>query len=241
MAVRGRAADDRRGVRPVGRRRRHHQRPGGVDARLQPAPEPVARRGARPRGLAGGRVLQRLPGDEDQDPELPDHAELVLHAHRHQPGGDQAGHRAGRHPERHRHGTGSTRRKKVFASLVRRSAACRSRITVVWWSLFTAIATWVLFKTRIGNWIFAVGGNQDSARAVGVPVTKVKIGLFMTVGFVRLVRRHAPAVLVQHRAVRRRASATSSSTSSPRSSAAACSPAGTAPRSAPRSARSSSA
>jgi len=57
------------------------------------------------------------------------------------------------------------------------------RITVVWWLAFTLVATYVLFKTRIGNWIFAVGGDQDSARAVGVPVTKVKIGLFMFVGF----------------------------------------------------------
>jgi simple sugar transport system permease protein len=56
-------------------------------------------------------------------------------------------------------------------------------ITVLWWILFTLVATYVLFKTRIGNWIFAVGGNQDSARAVGVPVTKVKVGLFMFVGF----------------------------------------------------------
>ena len=57
------------------------------------------------------------------------------------------------------------------------------RITVLWWLLFTAIATYVLFKTKIGNWIFAVGGDEESARAVGVPVTAVKIGLFMTVGF----------------------------------------------------------
>src|SRR6195952_3313499 len=57
------------------------------------------------------------------------------------------------------------------------------RVTVVWWLVFTAIATYVLFKTKIGNWIFAVGGDADSARAVGVPVTKVKIGLFMFVGF----------------------------------------------------------
>ncbi|UOT02082.1 ABC transporter permease [Rhodococcus opacus] len=72
--------------------------------------------------------------------------------------------------------------KKVFASSFE-IGGVSVRITVVWWLLFTAIATWVLFKTRIGNWIFAVGGNQDSARAIGVPVTKVKIGLFMTVGF----------------------------------------------------------
>ncbi|GAA1996781.1 ABC transporter permease [Nakamurella flavida] len=57
------------------------------------------------------------------------------------------------------------------------------RITVLWWVLFVAIATWILARTRIGNWIFAVGGNAPSARAVGVPVNKVKIGLFMAVGF----------------------------------------------------------
>ncbi|CCQ17198.1 Inner-membrane translocator [Rhodococcus sp. AW25M09] len=57
------------------------------------------------------------------------------------------------------------------------------RITVVWWIVLTLAATWVLMRTRIGNWIFAVGGNQESARAVGVPVTRVKIGLFMFVGF----------------------------------------------------------
>ena len=57
------------------------------------------------------------------------------------------------------------------------------KITVLWWLLFVAIGTWVLLRTRVGNWIYAVGGNAASARAVGVPVTKVKIGLFMTVSF----------------------------------------------------------
>ena len=57
------------------------------------------------------------------------------------------------------------------------------RITLVWWLLLVALATWVLLRTHIGNWIFAVGGADASARAVGVPVTKVKIGLFMTVAF----------------------------------------------------------
>jgi simple sugar transport system permease protein len=57
------------------------------------------------------------------------------------------------------------------------------KITVLWWLLFVAIGTWILLHTKIGNWIFAVGGNADSARAVGVPVPKVKIGLFMGVAF----------------------------------------------------------
>lgn len=57
------------------------------------------------------------------------------------------------------------------------------KITVLWWLFFAALATWVLLRTKYGNWIFAVGGNQDSARAVGVPVKFTKISLFMLVGF----------------------------------------------------------
>jgi simple sugar transport system permease protein len=56
-------------------------------------------------------------------------------------------------------------------------------ITVIWWLLFTVVAAYVLQRTKVGNWIYAVGGNAASARAVGVPVTRVKIGLFMTVAF----------------------------------------------------------
>jgi simple sugar transport system permease protein len=55
--------------------------------------------------------------------------------------------------------------------------------TVLWWVFFVALATWVLQRTKVGNWIYAVGGDAASARAVGVPVTRVKIGLFMTVSF----------------------------------------------------------
>ncbi|WP_021596318.1 ABC transporter permease [Actinomadura welshii] len=57
------------------------------------------------------------------------------------------------------------------------------KITVFWWLLFVAIATWILLRTRTGNWIFAAGGAAGSARAVGVPVARVKIGLFMAVAF----------------------------------------------------------
>jgi simple sugar transport system permease protein len=57
------------------------------------------------------------------------------------------------------------------------------KITVLWWIGTVVFATWLLMRTRVGNWIFAAGGNADSARAVGVPVTRVKIGLFMGVAF----------------------------------------------------------
>src|SRR5215218_2123553 len=54
------------------------------------------------------------------------------------------------------------------------------RISVIWWIAVTAIATWVLARTRVGNWIFGVGGDANAARNVGVPVPRVKIALFMT-------------------------------------------------------------
>ena len=72
--------------------------------------------------------------------------------------------------------------RKVFASTFT-IGGVGIRITLLWWILFVLIATWVLLRTNVGNWIFAVGGSAASARAVGVPVNKVKIGLFMTVGF----------------------------------------------------------
>ena len=72
--------------------------------------------------------------------------------------------------------------KAVFASNINLGFMTLN-ITVLWWILFVAVATWLLLRTRVGNWIFASGGNEASARAVGVPVRKVKIGLFMGVGF----------------------------------------------------------
>ncbi|WP_067572606.1 ABC transporter permease [Nocardia acidivorans] len=55
--------------------------------------------------------------------------------------------------------------------------------SVVWWIVLTAIAAIVLMRTRFGNWIFAVGGSLQSARAVGVPAARTKIILFMTTAF----------------------------------------------------------
>lgn len=51
--------------------------------------------------------------------------------------------------------------------------------SIVWWIVLTAVATWVLLRTRFGNWIFAVGGDEVAARNVGVPVHRVKIVLFI--------------------------------------------------------------
>ncbi|GIV72003.1 ABC transporter permease [Caldilinea sp.] len=52
-------------------------------------------------------------------------------------------------------------------------------ISIVWWLAITVLATWVLMRTRFGNWIFSAGGNAEAARNVGVPVNRVKVTLFM--------------------------------------------------------------
>ncbi|MFK4599263.1 ABC transporter permease [Streptomyces pristinaespiralis] len=57
------------------------------------------------------------------------------------------------------------------------------KATIVWWLVLIALTTWILLRTRFGNWIFAVGGGADAARAVGVPVKRTKILLYMGVAF----------------------------------------------------------
>ncbi len=59
-----------------------------------------------------------------------------------------------------------------------------TRMSIVWWIVITLIGAFVLTKTKWGNWIFAVGGNKEAARAIGVPASRVKTGLFVTVSMV---------------------------------------------------------
>ena len=67
----------------------------------------------------------------------------------------------------------------VFASRLS-IAGTEFRIAILWWLLFTALATYVLLRTRFGNWVFATGGDEVAARNVGVPARRTTITLFMT-------------------------------------------------------------
>ncbi|RQR32725.1 ABC transporter permease [Burkholderia sp. Bp9143] len=53
-------------------------------------------------------------------------------------------------------------------------------VSVLWFIGLTIVATVILVRTTFGNWIFAVGGDTAAARNSGVPVTRVKLILFMT-------------------------------------------------------------
>ena len=52
-----------------------------------------------------------------------------------------------------------------------------------WFIIIAGVAWYVLARTQLGSWIYATGDNKESARANGVPVNRVKIGLFMFSAF----------------------------------------------------------
>ena len=54
---------------------------------------------------------------------------------------------------------------------------------LLWFIIIAGAAWYVLARTQLGSWIYATGDNKESARANGVPVNRVKIGLFMFSAF----------------------------------------------------------
>lgn len=55
-------------------------------------------------------------------------------------------------------------------------------------AIYVAIAialfvSWLMYRTKFGNWVWAIGGDRQSARAAGVPVERTTILLFMGSGF----------------------------------------------------------
>jgi ribose/xylose/arabinose/galactoside ABC-type transport system permease subunit len=55
------------------------------------------------------------------------------------------------------------------------------RISILWFLAVTIGASWLLGRTKFGSWIFAVGGNKQAARQIGVPAARTKTQLFMLV------------------------------------------------------------
>ncbi|NEK59771.1 ABC transporter permease [Geodermatophilus sabuli] len=65
----------------------------------------------------------------------------------------------------------------VFGSTVQVGDG-RFRIALLWWLTLTLWATWVLWRTRFGNAVFAVGGAPRAARELGVADRRTTIVLF---------------------------------------------------------------
>ena len=68
----------------------------------------------------------------------------------------------------------------VFASSVQ-IGGTPFKVSIVWWVVLAVLATYLLLRTRTGNWIFAAGGDPVAARNVGVPASRTKVLLFMGV------------------------------------------------------------
>jgi simple sugar transport system permease protein len=72
----------------------------------------------------------------------------------------------------------------------------RFRISLLWWLAATALTSWLLWRTRFGNAVFASGGARRAGRQLGVPVARTTVLLFLgtatagwligTLGLVRL-------------------------------------------------------
>ncbi len=60
-------------------------------------------------------------------------------------------------------------------------AETRFGVGVMLFLAFAVLGAWVLARTQFGNWVFAVGGNKDASRSVGVPAARTKTTLFMLV------------------------------------------------------------
>jgi simple sugar transport system permease protein len=57
------------------------------------------------------------------------------------------------------------------------------QVTIVWWLAFIVGLFWLLHVSPVGNWIYASGGDKESARNAGIPTNRLTIGLFMLSGF----------------------------------------------------------
>ena len=53
------------------------------------------------------------------------------------------------------------------------------QVSFLWFIAVIVLLSFLLLRTRFGNWIFASGGNERSARSMGVPVDRVWIILFI--------------------------------------------------------------
>lgn len=68
--------------------------------------------------------------------------------------------------------------KAIFGSLI----GGQFEVAIFWAIAVAIVIAWLLQMTPWGNWVFAIGGDKESARATGIPVARVKISLFVMSG-----------------------------------------------------------
>ncbi|SLN62331.1 Inner membrane ABC transporter permease protein YjfF [Aquimixticola soesokkakensis] len=53
------------------------------------------------------------------------------------------------------------------------------QVLILWWVAVSVVSVFYVHYTKYGNWIFALGGDRESARNAGIPTTRVTITLFI--------------------------------------------------------------
>jgi simple sugar transport system permease protein len=53
------------------------------------------------------------------------------------------------------------------------------QVLIAWWLIATAVYIFFVHFTKYGNWIFAMGGDKESARNAGIPTRRLTITLFV--------------------------------------------------------------
>jgi simple sugar transport system permease protein len=78
----------------------------------------------------------------------------------------------------------------------------RFRVSLLWFVGATALGTWALWRTKLGNALFAIGGARRAATELGVPVRRTTVAMFCLtagagwlIGVLALTRTGPVAVL----------------------------------------------
>jgi simple sugar transport system permease protein len=69
--------------------------------------------------------------------------------------------------------------KAVFGTLLRG----QFEVAIFWWIGVALVVAYILQMTKYGNWVLAVGGDKESARACGIPTNRLKVVLYAASGF----------------------------------------------------------
>lgn len=56
-------------------------------------------------------------------------------------------------------------------------------VSMFWWAGFAVSIFFLLHLSPVGNWIFALGGDRESARNAGIPTRQLTVSLYMLSGF----------------------------------------------------------
>ena len=52
------------------------------------------------------------------------------------------------------------------------------QVIIIWWVVLAVVFWFFLHMSKYGNWIFAMGGDKESARNAGIPVNRMTVLLF---------------------------------------------------------------